>query len=296
MQAGINRINPFSLARRINRPLILDGAIGSLLQQDGVPADKKSWVTLANLNYPDKVLKIHRDYITAGADIITTNTFRTNPTSLENYSSNEQLNLLRFAVSLAKKAVNNLPVLIAGSNGPAEDCYQKERKISFNKLQSNHYKHIDLLIDNGCDFILNETQSHFDEIRIICEYCAKHEFPYIMSIYVDENLRLLSGEDFNGVTEFIREHSPLAIGINCISSTVFRKIETNFSHNWGFYLNCGSGSTEDEIIECGIDPDEYLNYVKPVLKYFPSFIGACCGSDPSHIKMIKDFLDGKIRS
>lgn len=296
MPSGIYNINPFSFAKRINRPLILDGAMGSLLQQSGVPSAKKIWMTLANTDYPEQVLKIHNDYISAGADIITTNTFRTNPVALSDLSEKKQIELINAAVRIAKEAKGNLPVFIAGSNAPAEDCYQKERVISNKQLELNHHRHISLLIDSDVDFILNETQSHFDEIKIICEYCSKNSIPFIMSIYLDESMALLSGENLTDVIRFISEHDPLAIGINCISPAQFNVIEKVFSFNWGFYLNCGSGNPEDTIIQCGFSPKDYLNVVKSSMKYLPSFIGACCGSNPDHIRMIKEYLDGKDRS
>ncbi len=296
MSAGIYNINPFSLAKRISRPLILDGAMGSLLQQSGVPSAKKVWMTLANTDYPEEVLKIHKDYISAGADIITTNTFRTNPVALSDLSDKKQTELINAAVKLAKEARSDLPVLIAGSNAPAEDCYQKVRTTSNKQLELNHHKHIDLLIDSDVDFILNETQSHFDEIRIICEYCSKNSIPFVMSIYFDENLSLLSGENLYHIIRFISEHDPLAIGINCISPAQYNVIEKQFGLNWGFYLNCGSGNPEDTIIQCGFSPKDYLDVVKSSLKYMPSFIGACCGSNPDHIRKIKEYLDGKDRS
>lgn len=296
MQMGINRINPFSLAKRINRPLILDGAIGSLLQQSGVPADKKAWITFANTKHPEKVFRVHKDYISAGADIITTNTFRTNPAALSDYSEPAQLKFLKAAINIAKDAINDLPVFIAGSNAPAEDCYQKRRTITKKELKKNHHKHISLLIDNGCDFIINETQSHSDEIEIICKYCSKNSIPYLLSLYIDEKFRLLSGENLNETFDFITDHSPLAIGINCISTVRFKKLGKSINYNWGFYLNCGSGNPEDEIIKCGVSPDEYLESVKSSLKFHPSFIGSCCGSNPSHIRKIKEFLDDTNRN
>src|ERR1017187_7612228 len=81
--------NPFSIARRMKRPLILDGAMGSLLQQHGVPRDESLWMSLANITHPEIVTELHRQYIEAGSDIITTNTFRTNPVAIGEYSSNE---------------------------------------------------------------------------------------------------------------------------------------------------------------------------------------------------------------
>jgi len=57
--------------------------------------------------------------------------------------------------------------------------------------------------------------------------------------------------------------------------------------NWGFYLNCGSGNPQDENLKCGVNPAEYAKIVIETIKYKPSFVGACCGSNPNHIKEIK---------
>ena len=289
----MDKSNPFSAAAKKKKPLVLDGAMGSKLQQAGVPGHKRTWMTLANIDYPEKVLKIHKDYIAAGADIITTNTFRTNPAALSDFSSNKQEELLKAALELAHQAKEELKVYIAASNAPAEDCYQKDRSLTRKELKYNHHKHISLLFDNGPDFILNETQSHFDEIKIICEYCSQNTIPYVVSIYLDENLRLLSGESPDEAFHFIRDHDPLAIGLNCISPAQFNAVEKEFGCSWGYYLNCGSGNPEDNIITCGFSPTDYLELVKKTMKYSPSFIGACCGSEQEHIIKIREFLDGK---
>jgi homocysteine S-methyltransferase len=293
MPAGFDNINPFALAKRISRPLILDGAMGSLLQESGVPADSKMWMTLANMNFPEKVLQIHKDYIAAGADIITTNTFRTNPAALSSFSAEKQLELIKRAVRIADEAIAGLPVFIAGSNAPAEDCYQRDRKLTKKELKINHHKHISLLADNGVHLILNETQSHYDEISIICEYCSSNSIPFILSIYLEENLRLLSGEPLDQIIPKITEHGPLAIGINCISPAQFKVLDKRFAYYWGYYLNCGSGNPEDAIIKCGFSPEDYSAVVKESLIFSPSYIGSCCGSNPKHIKKIKEVLDGK---
>ena len=68
-----------SFIRNSNKPLILDGAMGSLLQQKGIPFDEYLWTAKANISNPNLVKDIHENYISAGADIISTNTFRTNP-------------------------------------------------------------------------------------------------------------------------------------------------------------------------------------------------------------------------
>ncbi len=167
--------------------------------------------------------------------------------------------------------------------------------LSNKELQMNHCNHIDLLIDSGVDFVLNETQSHFDEIQFICDHCDRNEIPYVISLYFDENKQLLSGEKLESVYALLADSNVLAVGINCISPKVFFEAigSTRLSNNWGFYLNCGSGHHTDKIIQCGIQPNEYLESVKKALPYKPSFIGSCCGSSPAHTKIIREFLDGK---
>lgn len=285
--------NPFETTKLKGIPLILDGAMGSMLQQKGFIADRDIWMSKLNITHPEIIREIHKDYIFAGADIITTNTFRTNPAAFEGAGYPFSSKYLREAVRIAKYASENSKVLIAGSNPPAEDCYQRERNISNKLLKINHTNHIDLLIDNGVDFILNETLSHFDEIKIICDHCSCNNIPALLSFYFDENLLILSGEDINYIVEFTSDHNPLAIGFNCIAPKLFNSVLRNITPkcNWGFYLNCGRGNPQDETIKCGISPTEYSGMVDETTKYEPSFVGACCGSNPNHIKEIKKLYE-----
>ncbi|HSP86534.1 MAG TPA: homocysteine S-methyltransferase family protein [Ignavibacteriaceae bacterium] len=291
-------MNLFSFAKKINRPLILDGAMGSMLQSFHLKPKGSLWMSFTSIENPEKVLSVHQKYIDAGADIITTNTFRTNPSAVKEYSHRKQRNLLQKSVELAIQARNNLPVLVAGSNAPAEDCYQVKRTLSKKELRYNHHKHIDGLMSAGCDFVLNETQSHLDEIKIISQYCYKNNIPFIVSLFFLNDLKLLSGENLFDEVKFINEYEPIAIGFNCIMPSTFQNVlqKINKNYNWGFYLNCGSGNYSDEIIKCGVSPKEYVRYVKSSLKKKPSFIGACCGSSPNHIKEIKKLLDGRNKS
>lgn len=286
--------NPFANAAKNNKPLILDGAMGSLLHQKGFLPHSDLWMTDVNLNNPEAVSNIHKEYIKAGADIITTNTFRTNPVAIEGAGLKYSDDYVKRAVSLAKEARNNKHILIAGSNAPAEDCYQKERTIDYNILKINHSKHIDLLINNGVDFIINETQSHYDEIIIICQYCSKNKIPYVLSIYFNNPETILSGEKIIDVVKFVVEHNPLAIGFNCLAPEIFKSFINNFELNypWGFYLNCIKGNYSDENINCTINTDEYIEIVKYFIKYSPSFIGGCCGTKPEYIQKIRDFYNG----
>ncbi len=293
-----NDVNIFSLSKRINRPLILDGAMGSLLQQKGVKPDKHLWMSLANITHSRLVTEIHKDYIEAGADIITTNTFNTNPTDTKENKKYSSEHLVKRAVKCAKDAVGNLPVLIAGSNAPAEDCYQVKRTISKREIEQNHKRHIDLLMENDVHFILNETHSHLDEINVISKYCDKKNIPYLMSLFFTDELRLLSGEKLSEILKFLDDSNALAVGFNCIMPSTMKKAKRKitFTANWGFYLNCGDGSFTDVDIKCGVSSENYSNIINEYMNDSPSYIGSCCGSSPVHIKEIKNLIDGKFNN
>lgn len=295
----MKKVNIFSIAKRMNRPLILDGAIGSLLEEKFPKEnDYYTWMTKINSEHPEVLFSIYKDYIIAGADIITTNTFRTNPIAMKHQALSYNLNdLIKRTVDLAFLARSNNSILVAGSNPPAEDCYQTERNVSFNELMNNHHKHIDMLLNCGVDFILNETHSHFDEIGIICKYCSWNNIPFVISIYVDENLKILSGESIDDVLNFILQFKPLAIGFNCITKDTLFKIINNYemNFNWGFYLNVlpKDDACKDDCkkLKPAISNDEYQEIVREVLKYSPSFVGGCCGTNPTYIAKIRELFE-----
>ena len=279
---------------RFNRPLILGGAMGSLLQQKGLPQHKYLWNSKNNLDYPDIVRSLHKEYISNGADIITTNTFRTNPYAIKQSGLDiNEAEFVKKSVELAINSKNDFELFIAGSNAPAEDCYQKERTITIKEMEYNHKTHIEYLWNSGVDIIWNETQSHWDEIKIICEYCSKNKIPYAMNLFFTDKLEILSGEKLNAIVCSIEKYKPDIIGFNCIKyNTLHSYINANsLPKNWGFYLNCGSGNLDDDLIKCGVNSTEYLEFVKDLLNYNPIFVGSCCGSSPKHTRAIKDFFD-----
>lgn len=278
-----------------NKPLVLSGAMGSFLQQSGNIDDKFLWQSRINIDQPNTVKNVHKKYLAAGAEIITTNTFRTNPEAFK--KSNLDISLDDFvfkSVRLAIESNKDFNAIIAGSNPPAEDCYQRERTISKSNLEYNHKKHIELLWESGVDIIWNETQSHIDELELIGSFCSSNKLPFIISIYFTDDLKILSGENIEEVIKHISDFNPTAIGFNCIKvmtyQSYYEKSQSYYEH--GFYLNCGSGSITDKSITCGITPEDYINSFVKFINNNTLFIGSCCGSTPDHTKKIKDYLDG----
>ncbi len=288
-------INQFEIK---NRPLVLDGAIGTYLIEKGIIPDNSIWTTEANISKYEMVVEIHKEYIANGAEIITTNTFSSNPHAVHlNKNMRKSQILVKKAVQAAIQAreesgIEN--ILIAGSNSPAEDCYQYERTISEIELKRNHQTHIELLWSNGVDFILNETQGHLDEISIICDICEKMAIPYVISLYFDENANLLSGENINSVIEYINLKYPNAIiGINCVNPKLFEFIDKSQLEkiNWGFHFNSAHSNHNDEEISCYISPQEYLEFALNAINENTIYVGSCCGSNPNHTNVLRQYFD-----
>ncbi len=284
----MNKQNFTLLNRKYPHPFILDGALGSLLSDSHFEIDSQMWASLLNIQKPDAIKSIYQQYILAGAQIITTNTFRTNPAALKRANINlDNKSLVNASVNIAKAAAEFSNVIIAGSNAPAEDCYQKEYTLTPSQLEYNHKTHIELLWNSGSHIIWNETQSHWNEIELISSFCSANNFPFTLNLYFTDELLLLSGEPILQAVQMVQSYSPIAIGFNCISPTIFYKLlsEIEMPKDFGFYLNCYGTQN------CPVSIEEYMRFVKYSLSYNPLYIGSCCGSNPLYTKAIKELFD-----
>ncbi len=287
--------NLLSVWKDRKRPLILDGANGGVLQEK-VKEHNLLWSSWLNIENPNLVISLHSAYIEAGAEIITTNTFRTNPHFYNKYKLKySQREFVTASVHLAKLARGKKKVLIAGSNPPAEECYQPERTISPSELSSNHITHINLLYESGVDFVLNETQSHFDELKIICRHCSENKIPYVVSLLITPDLKILSGESVAEVIDYLRKHNPMVVSFNCFRPETYKKLIPLIPGDLhtGFYFNCHSGHFDSTVLKCDISPAEYVGYAKDYADKNTVFVGSCCGSNPAHTKKIRALFDEK---
>ena len=151
------------------RILILDGAMGTMLQQANLTAEDFGGPELEGCNEnlvmtrPDVVLEIHRKYLHAGADIIETNSFGSTPVVLAEYGLGEEARRIsRVAAELARKAADGFstagkPRFVAGSMGPTTRAISVTGGITFEQLRNNYYEQASGLMEGGADILLLET-------------------------------------------------------------------------------------------------------------------------------------------
>ncbi len=159
---------------KTSKPLILNGAIGTELIRKGVDLPLPLWSAEANLTHPDIVMNIQRDYVAAGADILTTNTFRTTSYTYRKagYSKEKAKERARdslmSAVDLARQAAGET-VNVAGSITALEDCYTPELYPGKGAAEDIYGEIIEWFNEAGVDFLLFETMGNLDEIHIALE-------------------------------------------------------------------------------------------------------------------------------
>ena len=277
-----------------NELVILDGAMGTELQRKGVKTQLPLWSASALISSPAIVREIHESYIAAGADIITTNTFRTQRRTLENAGIGNKTKELNFlAVKLAKDAVknSNKNCLVAGSIAPLEDCYSPELSPSYAQAKKEHSENAKLLAAAGVDFFLIETMNTFHEAKAALEATSSTGKEAMVSFVCDEKGNLLGGESLSESMHSLLHLKPLAYLVNCISVKTANSLVKILSRNsplpWGIYAQ-GIGKPDDKLgwTFTGGSRSAYFSAAKNWRKECASIIGGCCGTTPKTISEI----------
>src|SRR2546423_7760320 len=148
------------------RPLLCDGAMGSLLYARGITYEK--CFDALNLSQPELISSIHREYINAGAQIIETNSFGANRAKLEAYNLEGQVrDINRSAVRLAREAreVSGQPVFVAGAVGPTGRPLQAADEHRLSELRAIFREQVEAVLEGGADLLILETFSSLAELR-----------------------------------------------------------------------------------------------------------------------------------
>jgi len=279
-------------------PLILDGAMGTELQNRGIEVPLPLWSANANIEHPHIVTDIHRDYIKAGSDIIITNTFRSTPWTYRKagYGKAKAKDLARSSlykgVECAQKAVID-SVKIAGSITSVGDCYTPSDYPGRSIVEDTYGYSLEWLTDAGIDIVLFETMGNIKEISCALEMVAGYAMPVWLSIIIKDDIHILDGTLIQDGFEIIGQHKLDCIMINCnqIDTTIngIQNIISQWDGQWGAYPNLGNIDYENDYFTI-IDEPNFKRAITTLLSYKPDVIGLCCGSTPRHIIELKNLL------
>ena len=271
------------------RALLLDSAMGSELERRGLSLDPPLWSARAIDEAPDAVLRIHRKNVDAGADILTANTFRTAPFTVDRTAlRGKSAELSKRAVSLAREAAlgASRPILVAGSVAPLEDCYRPDLAPDDPVLEAGHAAHVANLVAAGVDLLLIETMNNSREARIAAEAAAASGAPAVVSFVTDGSGRLLSGERLEDAVAAVLDRGVEAVGINCVDSRSalgeFGRLAA-FSGGARIFVYANTLSSGDS-------PENYANRAKEWIAAGVSIVGGCCGTTPEHTRALRAVL------
>ncbi|CAK9008658.1 Selenocysteine Se-methyltransferase (BoSMT), partial [Durusdinium trenchii] len=201
---------------RSGSPVILDGATGTELSRRGVDLSGSSWTALAIEEHPETLRAIHADYVEAGAEVLTANTFRTHARNLKTTPYADQADsLTRRAVELARSAAS-AHVFVAGSLAPLADCYSPQLTPETSALEDEHAEMADRLAASGVDLILVETQVTVSEGMIACAAAMRTGLPTLVSFVCGGDGRLFSGESVLDAWQAVAPLQPDGFLLNCL--------------------------------------------------------------------------------
>jgi S-methylmethionine-dependent homocysteine/selenocysteine methylase len=289
-------------------PLILDGAMGTELRRRGVDTGLPLWSANALLANPEMVRQIHAEYLSAGADIITTNTFRTTRRTMRRSNlPDRSKQLTAMAVDLAKRAREEEDLkgkdpsrsLLAGSIAPLEDCYRPELVPSDSELRDEHEEHAERLAALGVDFMLLETMNTIREAYAACEAAQRTGKEVIVSFICRKDGTLYSGESLVDAVRTLGELHPVGFSLNCVSprflDSLVPAIRGLTSLPIAAYGNVGLPEDErqDEEFVVDIDSRDYARRAAMWHRAGAAIVGGCCGTTPAYIAEIAGTFHGK---
>ena len=301
------RYKKFLEVLRSGETILLDGATGSELENRGIKMDN-SWCATASLEF-DILKQIHKDYINAGAKIITTNTYASNRMILEVAGVEdkfEEINLAAINAAIqAREECGRDDVLVAGSLShqiPYEDAFrsQEEKDKYIKKLTPEYFrKSFDelafFLADNGCDFILLELMYRPDRIDIIFDSASKVGLPVwagFSSRNKDGLIALTTDYEysFKKMISNVKHHKLDAVGImHCDISVIeesIKELKQIYDLPIMAYPEVAVFNFPRYDMSNVIQPNDYLVEAKKWKDAGAQIIGGCCGTTVEHIKLL----------
>jgi methionine synthase / methylenetetrahydrofolate reductase (NADH) len=289
------------------RPMLCDGAMGTLLYARGIPYEQ--CFDALNLSQPELISGIHREYISAGAEIVETNSFGANRVRLATYNLEDKVRQINQRASrLVQEArdVTGKQVFIAGAVGPTGRPLQAPDEHRLRELRAIFREQIEALQVGGADLLILETFSSLAELRQAV--LAAQEIgglPIVAQMSFYEDGHTLSGQSAARVAIVLRDLGVDVIGANCsvgpaATLDVLQEMIAESKHEthegqpvqlFSAQPNAGLPTRIDNRFFYVATPDYFADYARQCAQAGVHLIGGCCGTTPRHIAAMRQALD-----
>lgn len=279
--------------------VLLDGGIGTEILRRGY-----TWASHQLKNEPELNLDIHKDYIKAGADVITTNTFQLSKRSFRNHFAGEghlqaigapglldrASELIRSAVELAdqaRKSTGCQEVLIAASITTLEWCFRPDRTPDVVQIYDEYLEELSEYANAGADIFLFETFNSTPEAQVALRAAKEIGKPAWMAFVPFRDGGLLGGERMEQVVDAMAPYAPDVLLLNCAPPPHIRVGLENLAPLWdgllGVYAHVGRFNPPEWQFTDEYPPERYLTACRHWHDLGATVMGGCCGTTPEHI-------------
>lgn len=263
--------------------IFFDGGFGTLLQSmelnDGTPPE--NW----SLTNPEKIIAVHKAYIEAGSNIITTNTFGVNKLKYENYDE-----YIFCAIDCAKKAVLGTDCFIAFDIGPTGRMLEPLGDLSFEAAVDLFAANIKVAVKCGVDCIIIETMNDSYETKAAVLAAKENcELPIFVTNVYDKSGKLMTGADPESMIALLEGLRVDALGLNCsFGPDLMLPLIDRFVNSSSLPIivnpNAGLPQVENGKTVFSVSADDFASYMVQIAKKGATILGGCCGTTPEYIK------------
>ncbi len=270
--------------------VLLDGAIGTLIQKSGVKYE--SVPETLNITHPDLIELFHKAYADAGSDIVYSNTFGANAYKLKDSGySVEQI--IKSGISNAKNAVKGTDCLVALDIGPIGQLLEPAGSLSFD--DAYEYFKEQIVAGNDADVIVFETMTDLYELKAAVLAAKENSSkPIIATMTFERNGRTFTGVSPAAQAVTLSGLGVDALGVNCsLGPDELEGVVSEISKytDLPIVIKANAGLPDPNSNEYDILPDKFAQCVASLLKYGVKIIGGCCGTTPEYIEEIKKVLE-----
>jgi 5-methyltetrahydrofolate--homocysteine methyltransferase len=291
--------------------LILDGAMGTMIQQEDLTAEDFGGEDLEGCNEqlcvtrPDVIKKIHEAYLEAGADIIETNTFGSTSIVLAEYDLEREARALNLAAArlaveaAAKYSTPEWPRYVAGALGPTTKTLSVTGGVTFDQLVDSYYEQAYALIEGGVDALLLETSQDTLNVKAGSIGIRKAmedlgvKLPIMISGTIEPMGTTLAGQNIESFYISLEHLKPVSIGLNCATGPEFmrdhiRTLSQLAETAVSCYPNAGLPDENGQYHE---SPESLARKLAGFAEQgWINIAGGCCGTTPEHIRAMADTL------